>query len=57
MDAEDIARIERDHRPVVTCHGGTVGLACTCGAAWPCRVVMLADHARQRAARTLAASS
>ncbi len=51
MDAEDVARIEQTHKASVTWLNGAVGWVCVCGNSWPCRLLQLADDARQRQAR------
>jgi hypothetical protein len=51
VDAEEIDRIKRMHRPAIIWLGCTVGWLCTCGGAWPCGVVVLAIEARARKAR------
>ena len=51
MDAQHIERIERDHGPSITWRNGAVGWICTCGGAWPCPVLQLADDARQQRGR------
>jgi hypothetical protein len=40
VNAEDITRIKRMHRPMIVWLGCTVGWVCMCGSPWPCAIVV-----------------
>ncbi len=51
VNADDVVRIEQTHKASVMWLNGAVGWICVCGNAWPCRLLQLADDARQQQAR------